>query len=195
MKKRRVYKNNEKREKRILTKKFALKNNLINKFLILLRYLILLGLMFTLPLIYKTLTPLTVYPSLFLLGLFYEVAIRDLLIIIDNQTFIQIIPACIAGSAYLLLLILNLTLPIKFKKRISLILLSFFILLILNISRIFFLSVLYHNNFIFFDITHKLFWYFISTIFVIGIWFFIVKQYEIKEIPIYDDFRYLTKEI
>ncbi|MEK6872893.1 MAG: pacearchaeosortase [Nanoarchaeota archaeon] len=163
--------------------------------LILLRYLILLGLMFTLPLIYKTFTPLTFYPSIFLLKLFYDVTINNLLVIINDKTFIQIIPACIAGSAYLLLLILNLSIPMKLKKRIYLIFISFFILLILNILRIFILSVLFYHNFIFFDITHKLFWYFLSTVFVVLIWLFIVKKYSIKEIPVYSDIRYLMKNI
>lgn len=162
---------------------------------ILLRYLILLGLMFTLPLIYKILTPLTIYPSIILLKLFYNVTINNLLVIINNKTFIQIIPACVAGSAYLLLLILNLSIPMKLKKRIYLIFLSFFILLILNILRIFILSVLYHHDFIFFDLTHKLFWYFLSTIFVVLIWLFIVKKYSVKEIPVYSDIRYLMKNI
>ena len=166
-------------------------------FLILLRYIILLGLMFTLPLIYKIFTPLTIYPSIILLKLFYNIAVNNSmdLIVINNQTFIKIISACIAGSAYLLLLILNLSIPMKLKKRIYLIFLSFFILLILNILRIFMLSVLYHNNFVFFDFTHKLFWYVLSTIFVVLIWLFIVKKYSIKEIPVYTDIKYLMRNI
>ena len=161
---------------------------------ILLRYIILLGLMFTLPLIYKILTPITIYPSVYLLKLFYNTAITNSLVIINNRTFIQIIPACIAGSAYLLLLILNLSVPMKLKKRMYLIFISFFILLILNILRISTLSVLFHHNFIFFDFTHKLFWYLLSTIFVVLIWLFIVRYYSIKEIPVYSDVRYLMKQ-
>lgn len=160
------------------------------KFLILARYLILLALVFSLPLIYKIFTPLTIYPSAFLLNFFYDVAVNNIFII-NNEIFIEIIPACVAGSAYLLLLILNLTTPMNIKKRIYSVLFSFLILLILNILRIFTLSVLYYNEFVFFDLTHKLFWYAGSTVFVILIWFFIVKIYNIKDIPVYSDLKSL----
>jgi len=178
-----------------LLKKFKLQSEKLKIFFIFSRYLILLALMFSLPLIYKTFTPLTLYPSAFLLDLFYDIAVYNLMIIINAKTFIQLIPACIAGSAYLLLLILNLSLPMKIDKRIYSIIVSFLALLILNILRIFILSVLYHNDFIFFDFTHRAFWYIGSTLFVIAIWFFIVKIFSIKEIPVYDDFRYLMKNI
>ena len=151
--------------------------------------------MFTLPLIYKIMLPLTIYPVAGLLKIFYQVSIQKDIIMIGLQTPIQIISACIAGSAYLLLLILNLSVPMKTKKRIYSIALSFIILLGLNILRIFILSMLYHNNFRFFDFTHKLFWYALSTIFVIVIWFLIVKIFSIKEIPVYTDIKYLSKNI
>lgn len=165
-----------------------------NPFNILIRYLILLGLMFSLPLIYKILTPLTIYPTIFLLKLFYQVSYLNSMIILNSKTIIYIIPACIAGSAYLLLLILNLSLPMGLKKRIRTILFSLTLLLSLNILRIFSLSILYDNSFRFFDITHKLFWYGLSTLFVILIWFYTVKKFNIKEIPIYTDIKYLSKK-
>ncbi len=162
---------------------------------ILLRYIILLALMFTLPLIYKIFLPLTLYPVAGLFKFFYQVSIRADIIIISLQTPIRIVSACIAGSAYLLLLILNLSVPMKTKQRIYSIALSFIILLVLNILRIFILGILYHNNFKFFDFTHKLFWYVLSTVFVIGIWFLIVKIFSIKEIPVYTDIKYLAKNM
>ena len=162
---------------------------------ILLRYVILLALMFTLPLIYKIMLPLTIYPVAGLLKIFYQVSIQKDIIMIGLQTPIQIISACVAGSAYLLLLILNLSVPMKTKKRIYSIAFSILILLGLNILRIFILSILYHNNFRFFDFTHKMFWYVLSTIFVITIWFLIVKVFSIKQIPVYTDIKYLSKNI
>ena len=42
-----------------------------------------------------------------------------------------------------------------------------------------------------FDITHKLFWYFGSIIFVVGIWFIEVKYFKLKEIPFYSDIKLL----
>ncbi len=161
---------------------------------ILVRYIILLGLMFTLSLVYKIFLPLTLYPVAYLLKLFYQVTIIKDIIVVE-LTPIQIVSACVAGSAYLLLLILNLSVRMKQIKRIYTILLSFLILLILNILRIFLLSVLLVNQFQFFDFTHKLFWYALSTIFVIGIWFLMVKLFSIKEIPVYTDLKFLSKHI
>ena len=163
---------------------------------ILARYLILLGLMFSLPFIYKIFTPITVYPVVWLLKLFFSRIdyIQDI-ILINNLISIKIIPACIAGSAYLLLLILNLSVPMNNKKRFYSILSSLGMLLLLNIFRIFILSVLYVNNFVFFDFTHKLFWYFLSTVFVVGIWFFVIKIFGIKEVPVWSDIKSLLKKI
>ena len=163
---------------------------------ILLRYLTLLVLMtFSLSLIYKIFTPLTINVTVNLLRSLYQISVNGTLIVIDSRTFIQIIPACIAGSAYLLLLILNLTVPMNLKKRINSILLSFLILFALNILRIFFLAILYHNNIPYVDFTHKLFWYVLSTIFVVLIWFLIVRIFSIKEIPVYTDFKFLIKNV
>ena len=145
-------------------------------YLIFIRYIILLGLVFSLPLIYKLFTPLTAYSVRGLLGLIYaQVNLSNNFIIIGFDTVIELIPACIAGSAYLLLLILNFSVPMVCKKRIYSILLSFIILLSLNVTRIFVLSILYQNGSPLFDLTHKLFWYGLSTLFVIGIWFLMVK--------------------
>jgi len=165
-----------------------------NLFNILIRYLILLALVFSLTLVYKILTPLTIYPTIFLLKLFYQVTYFNSIIVLNSKTIIQIIPACIAGSAYLLLLILNLSIAMNIRKRIKTILFSIALLLSLNILRIFLLSILYHNSFTFFDITHKIFWYGLSTLFVILIWFYTVKKFKIKEIPIYTDLKYLLKK-
>ena len=123
------------------------KRNIIDfnnkNFSILLRYLILLIITaFTLPLFYKILTPLTINASAALLRILYNITISNTIIIIEPRTLIQIIPACVAGSAYLLLLIFNLTVPMKYEKRIKSILLSFLFLFTLNIIRIFFLSIL-----------------------------------------------------
>ena len=52
-----------------------------------------------------------------------------------------------------------------------------------------------HLNSPYFDFTHLLFWYLLSTIFVVAIWFLIVKIYKIKEIPIYSDVMLIYSEI
>ncbi len=144
---------------------------------------------------YIIFTPLTVYPVYHLFSLLFESTLAGDTIRFAGGKIIEIIPACVAGAAYYLLLILNLATPnIKIKKRVKMIIWSFVILLVLNILRIFFLGVLYLGDFAFFDITHKIFWYLISTLFVVGIWFKQVKVFKIKEIPLYSDIKFLYKK-
>ena len=108
---------------------------------------------------------------------------------------IEIIKACVAGSAYYLLFILNVSVPkIKFKKRIKMLLFSFAFFLILNIIRIFALALMFVSGTSSFESLHKIFWYAGATIFVVLIWFVEVKLFKIKEIPIYSDFRCLIKK-
>jgi len=158
---------------------------------LLVRYfiLVILGL-FRLPLFYLVFTPLTLYPVYFLLGLFFNASLIGNSIIIQEIP-IELVSSCIAGSAYYLLLILNLSTPkIKIKKRIFMLLAAFLAFLLVNILRIFFLSLLYINGSAFFDITHELFWYFMSVVLVVLIWFAEVKIFRIKTIPFYSDLKY-----
>ena len=163
---------------------------------IFIRYVILI--LIALPnfyLFYFIFTPLTVYPVYFLIKLFFDASLTGEVINIMNYFPIEIIEACVAGSAYYLLLILNLSIPkIKLKKRINLILFSFTLFLIINILRIFLMSMIFIYGSQYFDILHKLFWYFGSIIFVIGIWFAEVKLFNIKEIPFYSDIKFLYKK-
>ena len=140
---------------------------------------------------YKLFSSLTVGMTFSLLDLFYDVKLVGNIIVIDNLP-IEIIGACIAGSAYAFLLILNLSVPIKgIWKRIGMIVFAFGVFFLINILRIFFLSIMYISSSPYFDFTHKLFWYLGSTIFVIGIWFLEVKLFNIKEIPFYTDLKHL----
>ncbi len=163
---------------------------------IIIRYIILI--LVSLPnlyLFYLIFTPLTIYPVYFLLNLFWKVSLQSNIFFISNFS-IEVIGACIAGSAYYLLLILNLSTPkIDIKKRLRMILFAFSSLLVLNILRIFLLVSLLLICPSLFNITHKLFWYLISIIFVIGIWFTEVKIFRIKQIPIYSDIKSLIKQI
>ena len=147
---------------------------------------------------YFIFTPVTIYPLLGLFKIFFkEVLLIERTFQISDRFFIEIINACIAGSAYYLLFILNFSIPnIKIKKRIKMLLFSFAFLLILNILRIFILSLIFvYSSENFFDITHKLFWYFGTTIFVVLIWFIEVKTFKIREIPIYSDIKLLIKKL
>lgn len=166
------------------------------KFLYLfLRYfiLILIGL-FGIPIIYKILTSITSYGVYFPLKIFTNASISNNLIFLSNNIILELIPACIAGAAYYFLLILNLSIPnMEHVKRIKMILFGFALLFIFNVIRILLLSFLLISNSSLFDITHKIFWYFLSIIFIVFIWFFEVKVFKIKEIPFYTDLNFLYK--
>jgi len=165
-----------------------------NKFLdILIRYLILV--LIALPgfgLFYLAFTWATIYPVYFLLGLFFEVSLTGTTINIASCFPIEVIGACVGGGAYFLLLFLNISLPeIKFPKRIKMIAFAFASFLIINILRIFLLSLMYYSSSPFLEILHKFFWYIGSVLFVVGIWFVEVKIFKLKQVPIYSDLKFL----
>ncbi len=164
---------------------------LLNMFV---RYIILVAVAFPgLWVFYSIFTPLTVYPVYFLLKLFFNASLfSNIIILVGQKVSVELIKACIAGSAYYLLLILNLTtFGIKAKTRIYMVLSSFFLFLIINILRIFLLTLLAVSGSSFFRIAHVVFWYLLSTIFVVGIWFLQVKIFKIKHTPLYTDIKFL----
>lgn len=108
-------------------------------------------------------------------------------IIFFDGLYAQIIPACVAGAAYYLLFILNLSTPMEIKKRIYSLLFITITFLLLNIFRIVIFTKLIKNGYQFFDLAHELTWYLGSTILVILVWFVNVKLFNIKAIPIYTD--------
>ena len=160
-----------------------------------LRYIILIAI--AIPnffIFYLIFTPLTIYPVFFLITLFANPTLNGTVISFSNQT-IEIVGACVAGSAFYLLTILNLSTPnIKLKKRIYMLLISYLIFLIINILRIVLLSYLLYTGSPYFDVTHKILWYSLSTIFVLVIWFSEVKYFNIKSIPAYYDVKYLYNQ-
>lgn len=189
-----------------------MKNKLIN--LIYLRYLFLLILgLGNLFIFYLISTPITIYPVFFLINQFYDATLLSgqttaLCEALSNSTnFLQkiactkttiffkdyyanIIPACIASSAYYLLLILNLSTPMESKKRLKSISFLFVSFLILNILRIFLFAMLYvNNNQEIFNLYHTFSWYFGSTILVALLWFSNVHLFKIKSVPVYTDIK------
>jgi exosortase/archaeosortase family protein len=171
---------------------------------------------------YFIFTPLTFYPVFWVLEVIYSAIIStgDITIacsaiasnsilpsflskyacfdttILFKGYFASIIPACIAGSAYYLLTILNLSTPMSNKTRFK----SFFFLLstflILNILRILVFAILFvKKGYAYFDIAHAATWYFGSTILVVFIWFANVLIFKIKAVPIYTDFKNLSQEV
>jgi len=160
-----------------------------------LRYLIALCLVFALPIIYQALTPLTTYYLAFIFRFFYNVTVISCEKLVINFSAIEITPSCIAGSAYILLLILNLTTSMNLKKRFLSILFSIAMLFLINIFRLILLTILIMQNSQYFETVHKLFWYLLSTLFVILIWFLTIKFFDIKEIPVYSDAKFLYQNI
>jgi len=166
----------------------------IKNFSTLFRYLILLVVAIpNLYVFYAIFTPLTVYPVYFLLNLFFNVSLSGVTLTFDSCPAIELVRACIAGSAYYLLLILNLTTPMRLKTRIYSILFSFISLLIINILRIFLFSVLLLGSFSLFNLTHLIVWYGLSTLIVVGIWILNIRIFKIKKIPVYSDLIALYK--
>ncbi len=163
---------------------------------LILRYLILLlvGLP-NLGIFYVIFTPLTLYPVYFLLSIFFDVSLIGNVMLIERCFSIELIDACIAGSAYYLLTILNLSTPnIKIPKRIKMLLWAFAAFLFINILRILLLGLLSISESPLFNFTHEFFWYFVSIVMVIGIWFAEVKLFKIKDIPFYSDLKVLHKK-
>ena len=159
---------------------------------LILRYLILVAVAIpNLWVFYLILTPLTTYVSYFLLDIFFDASIiGGTTVLISNCAPIEFINACAAGSAYYLLLFLNLATP-KVKNRLTAIAFSFSAFFLLNMVRIFVLSLLFIYGSPIFDVAHKLSWYALSIVFVVGVWFLTVKLFTIKQVPFYTDLKSL----
>ena len=143
--------------------------------------------------VYKVLTPLTVHTVNKVFSIFTETNLVENIISIGIKR-IEIIPACVAGSAfYLLLLLILSTANIKPKTRTKVTLTAFAMFFILNIIRILILIPLINTPS--FEIIHQIFWHIVSTLFVVAVWFSVVKIYKIKSIPIYTDLKYLKNLI
>lgn len=163
---------------------------------LIIRYLILIAV--TIPnlyIFYLIFTPLTVYPVYFILKIIYGAQLMGDNIIEFGDFSVEIIQACIAGAAYYLLLVLNLTTKLSLKRRVGSIIFLFASFLILNVARIIIFSALYFEGFDYFDLTHKLVWYFGSTILVILIWFTNVWIFRVLDIPVYSDVGRIIRDI
>ncbi len=161
------------------------------------RYLILLVLgFFNLKFFYFIFSPLTVHPVFWIVSLFNDNArlLAGNLIFFEGL-YAEIIPACVAGAAYYLLLILNLTTPMNINKRIKSILFLVFVFLFLNIARILFFMGFLAAGYQYFDLAHSITWYFGSTLLVIIIWFVNIWLFKIRAIPIYTDVKRIFSDV
>ncbi len=158
---------------------------------LILRFLVIF--IFPISLIYKIFTPLTIYPVYFFFKIinYQPTLIKDIMII--KEVPLLFISACIAASAYYLLLILTLlTKDVKFKIVIKMFVIGSFFILIANIIRIIILIlVLLHMGVNWFETIHLFFWRLIASLIVAVIWILLIRKYQIKSIPIYSDIKYL----
>ncbi len=149
-------------------------------------------------------TPATFFSDLFLeptlvlstaiLSLFNNVIIVSTHSFTLSNQLIELIPACIAGSAYFLLTLLNLTTPMNQEKRIYSLAYLYAGFLTLNIIRISVFSLIFVSGAPFFDFLHLGTWYVGSTVFVVGLWFSQKYVFKISDIPVYTDLQRLIKK-
>jgi len=158
-----------------------------------LRYVLAVLVVFSLPTMYFIFKPVTLGLSVFFLSIFFKEVSFSLNFIHVGSFSFELISACIAGSAYLLLLLLNLLTPgIKFYKRIFLFLVSAGIFLVLNVIRLIVSISIFISRNELFNETHLVFWY-ASVFFVVIIWFLCVLIFKIREVPVYSDIIQLVK--
>lgn len=143
--------------------------------------------------IYKLLTPLTIHTLNSILSIFSNTILIDNIICLSGIS-IEIVPACVAGAAfYLLLLLILSTANIKPEIRSKAILTAFAMFFTLNILRILILIPMINTSY--FETIHWIFWHIISTVFVVAVWFSVVKIYKIKSVPVYSDIKYIKSLI
>lgn len=140
---------------------------------------------------YSIFTRPTIFISFALLKIFYPIIIVANTAIFQAVT-IALIPACVAGAAYYLLLILNLATPMELKTRVFSLVFLFATFFVFNVIRIVLFAVLAFEGYQYFDIAHKAVWYFGSTVLVVALWFVNASIFKIKEIPIYTDIKQIT---
>jgi exosortase/archaeosortase family protein len=158
---------------------------------LIIRFLVILVISLNFIWFYVVLTPITIYLSYLLVGLFYSVVLVGDSLGINGIGF-KFVEACVAGAAYYLLLLLVIGLKdISWIRRAKMFLLGGLLLLAVNLLRVFILIVLdleLGKNY--FDAVHLIFWNFVSAIAVVLIWIFLVKKFKIESIPFVSDIKY-----
>jgi exosortase/archaeosortase family protein len=140
-------------------------------------------------LFYKLMTTPTVAAVAAALRPFFDI------LVVDNYIYVrgvvtEIVPSCVAGSAYFLLFFLVLsTADIKPVKRMAVLAFSFATLFIFNIARMVFLVFIIHKPY--FDTVHFVLQNLLLTVIVVAIWIGITSTVGIKTIPVYSDMKHL----
>lgn len=139
----------------------------------------------------------TVQLSAVLFSLFHEPVVHLGNVFVIEGQVIELIPACIAASAYLLLaLLIVLTRKISFLKGLTLFVVGSLMILVANVTRIEILvSLLVNQGVNYFEQLHLFFWKILSSVYVAGVWIFLSWWFQIKEIPVYSDIIALTHSL
>ena len=128
------------------------------------------------------------------LKLLFNASLNNNIITIMGKN-IEYVPACAAVGAYIFLTLLILfTGNIPFKKCLKLFFIGSFLILVANIIRINVLAyILGTNNVDLFITLHLFTWKILSGIYVALVWIYLVKKYDIRRIPLKDDFLDIIK--
>ena len=143
-------------------------------------------------------TPLTIGLTYYILGLLVSSSLSGVsinLLFSDSSLTIILVDACIAVSAYYLLIILNLSTPMGSKKHVKSLSFTLLAFYLFNVLRIVIFSLILHVNFNLFVSLHLFFWYIMSFLVVSGLWFLTVKLFSIDNIPFFDDIKLLFSAI
>lgn len=170
-----------------------------NPKILLTRYIIvsILILIFLSDIFTQNLSKLLTLISYYYLSIFTNVQLIDNQLIFPNGAIFLIIKECVAISAYILISIIFLTLPINPKKIYKEILNSYFVFTIFNLVRILILMTVHIKlGETAFNQIHVLFYEFISGVGVAIIVIYYLKKLKIKKMyPVISDIIYLIKEI
>tara|TARA_Y100000310_G_C20686031_1_gene819038 strand:- start:1286 stop:1813 length:528 start_codon:yes stop_codon:yes gene_type:complete len=140
-------------------------------------------------------TTFSAYASYIPLSILFGARLSGNVISLSGKS-IEYVEACSAIGAYVFLaLLILLTGGIEFRKGVKLFAYGSLLILLANIIRIDVLAYLLANNNIDMFLTLHLFiWKIISGIYVALVWIFLVKKYDIKGIPLVDDFKYFLRK-
>jgi exosortase/archaeosortase family protein len=156
------------------------------------RYVLLLVVGFNLPFFYGLLLRFTVVVSSFVFSLFSSPLVVDNFIRLPFVV-LEIIPSCVAGSAFYLLLVLSFSLgSTSWSKRLLVFFFSASLLFLFNVFRIVILAFLGSSNF--FPVLHWLFFTFLSTVVVVLLWLFALRLFSVSAIPFWTDVGLLLEK-
>jgi exosortase/archaeosortase family protein len=143
---------------------------------------------------YHVFSWLTVMGSFLLISLFHGGSVHGMMISVGGH-LVELIPACIASAAYVLLVLLVLlTKGISLKKGVWMFVVGSLLILMGNIIRIEVLVMLLLGDGVnYFETLHILMWKIVSSVYVVGVWIFLSWKFKVKTIPVWSDVEMLLK--